>query len=278
MLKSTSKMVGNEALAEIKSGQFQHTIVRIKSADAMAVADYLREQISRAPNFYAGAAVAVDLSPLQGELSGQQCDDLFEAIRATGLTPFALMGSQFGAVHSLAKARGIPVLSEARARGKNAKELAQDMQAAAIPMSPQRVVEPVRAKAPEPAPTVVATTAATKPVDELANGGPMVYQAPVRSGQQLYARGRDLVVIGPVSAGAEVAADGSIHIYGRLIGKALAGAKGNTDARIFCTVFGAELVSIAGNYKLLENVPSELRGRSVQIALTSGKLTIEPLG
>jgi septum site-determining protein MinC len=105
----------------------------------------------------------------------------------------------------------------------------------------------------------------------------MMQVAPVRSGQQLYAENRDLTVLATVGAGAEVIADGSIHIYGALRGRALAGAQGNEKARIFCREFHAELVAIAGNYKVLEELPKELRGKPVQIWLDNQELRIAAL-
>ncbi len=99
----------------------------------------------------------------------------------------------------------------------------------------------------------------------------------VRSGQQVYARGRDLVVAASVGNGAEVIADGSIHVYGRFSGRALAGAQGAADARIYCTDFRAELVSIAGRYRVFEELPADLRGRSVQIWLNGEKLELAAL-
>jgi septum site-determining protein MinC len=104
-----------------------------------------------------------------------------------------------------------------------------------------------------------------------------VHTAPIRSGQQVYAQGRDLVVAATVGAGAEVIADGSVHIYGALRGRALAGALGETRARIFCREFHAELVSIAGHFKVLEDIPPALRGRPVQVHLDGEALLIEPL-
>ena len=100
---------------------------------------------------------------------------------------------------------------------------------------------------------------------------------PVRSGQQVYAENRDLTVLTTVGAGAEVIADGSVHIYGALRGRALAGAQGNEKARIFCRAFHAELVAIAGNYKVLEELPKELRGKAVQIWLDNQELRIAAL-
>lgn len=100
----------------------------------------------------------------------------------------------------------------------------------------------------------------------------MLHSTPLRSGQQLYAQGRDLIVNAMVGNGAEAIADGSIHVYGALRGRALAGARGETQARIFCREFNAELVAIAGQYRVMETVPPELQGKSVQIWLENDKL------
>jgi len=99
-----------------------------------------------------------------------------------------------------------------------------------------------------------------------------MHTQPVRSGQQVYAQARDLVVAASVGAGAEVIADGSVHVYGPLRGRALAGAQGDEKARIFCREFHAELVAIAGRYKVIEEVPSELRGKPVQVWLHENSL------
>ena len=98
---------------------------------------------------------------------------------------------------------------------------------------------------------------------------------PVRSGQRIYAAGGDLSVVGSVSSGAEVMADGNIHCYGPLRGRALAGTRGNTEARIFCSDLQAELVSVAGHYRVNENIPAELRGVPVQVYLDQNVLRIE---
>nr|MDQ2693913.1 septum site-determining protein MinC [Pseudomonadota bacterium] len=100
---------------------------------------------------------------------------------------------------------------------------------------------------------------------------------PVRSGQQMYAPDGDLILLGTVNAGAEVLADGNIHIYGHLRGRALAGARGNREARIFCQSLEAELVSIAGRYRVFEEMDAEVRGTPTQIFLADDRLIIEPL-
>ena len=104
-----------------------------------------------------------------------------------------------------------------------------------------------------------------------------VITRPVRSGQQIYAEGADLIVLAQVSEGAEVLADGHIHIYGSLRGRALAGVKGDVGARIFCQQFEAELVAIAGNFVLQEALPKELFKKSAQISLDGEKVIVEAL-
>lgn len=106
---------------------------------------------------------------------------------------------------------------------------------------------------------------------------PKLVTRPVRSGQQVYARDTDLVVLGQIGAGAEVIADNNIHVYGPLRGRALCGVTGNSEARIFCQSLEAELVSVAGNYKVLEEIPEHLHGKPAQIWFSDDKLHIEPL-
>jgi septum site-determining protein MinC len=101
---------------------------------------------------------------------------------------------------------------------------------------------------------------------------------PIRSGQRIYARDGDLIVLAAVNAGAEVMADGNIHIYAPLRGRALAGVRGNQNARIFCHSMEAELIAIAGSYRVFEDrVPDEIRQKSVQICLRGEQLDIVPI-
>jgi septum site-determining protein MinC len=105
----------------------------------------------------------------------------------------------------------------------------------------------------------------------------MIVNSPVRTGQQIYARGCDLIVTSNVSAGAEIIADGNIHVYGHLRGRALAGAGNNDKAQIFCTQIAAELVSIAGQYWLSDQIPAEYYEKAAQLSLKNGLLTINYL-
>jgi len=122
------------------------------------------------------------------------------------------------------------------------------------------------------------TPAATPVVETIAAPSAMIIDRPVRTGQQVYAKGGDLIVLALVSHGAEVIADGNIHVYAPLRGRALAGARGDTNARIFTTCMEAELVSIAGVYRSLdENLPASIAGKPSQIYLDQEKLVIEAL-
>jgi septum site-determining protein MinC len=112
--------------------------------------------------------------------------------------------------------------------------------------------------------------------------GALVIDKPLRSGQQIYARGRDLVVMAMVNPGAEVIADGHIHVYAPLRGKAIAGARGDADARIFALSMAPELISIAGIYRTSEvPLPESIQGKAAQVRLVPGpdgdKLTIDPI-
>jgi len=183
--------------------------------------------------------------------------ELVQGLQQAGVLPVALA---FGTteVEKLAREIGLPLLAKFRAQYERAVE------AVAAAPAPVERAEPVEA-APAP-------VAAPPP------GAPgLMHVAPVRSGQQVYAQNRDLTVCAPVGAGAEVIADGSVHIYGPLRGRALAGALGDTSARIFCREFHAELVAVAGHYKVLDEIPANLHGKAVQVWLQNDKLHIEEL-
>ncbi|PLR35414.1 septum site-determining protein MinC [Chimaeribacter californicus] len=104
-----------------------------------------------------------------------------------------------------------------------------------------------------------------------------IINTPVRSGQQIYTRNSDLIVTSSVSAGAELIADGNIHVYGMMRGRALAGASGDAQCQIFCTHLSAELVSIAGQYWLSDQIPPEYAGQAARLSLIENVLTIQPL-
>lgn len=233
---------------ELKIGQVGIANLRVRTLDVERLAAEMRERVQRAPKLFARAAVIVDFSPLPATPDAATARALIEALREAGVIPVALAyGSSDN--QALAEALDLPLLAKFRAQYER--------------------------DGVDPAPAPAATTAGTGPAPPPApaSGEPGLMQlAPVRSGQQVYADNRDLTVLATVGAGAEVIADGSIHIYGALRGRALAGAQGNPKARIFCREFHAELVAIAGHYQVLEDIPKELRGRPVQAWLEDEQL------
>jgi septum site-determining protein MinC len=254
-----SAQVDYAQAGELKFGQVGIANLRVRTLDPAQLAEEMRERVQRAPNLFARAAVVLDFGGLSKTPTLDEAQALVSGLRDAGVLPVALA---YGTkeIDALAQQLGLPLLAKFRAQYERADE--------ASPAAPARAPEPVRATEPaKPA-------AAAAPQ----NASPGTIQtAPVRSGQQVYAEQRDLTVLATVGAGAEVLADGSIHIYGALRGRALAGAQGNEGARIFCREFHAELVAVAGHYKVMEDIPADLRGKAVQVWLENGQLKLAAL-
>jgi len=155
--------------------------------------------------------------------------------------------------------------------------LTEQAQKLDLPIMPADHTQAVTRTNPAP-PVVNTTTANVAAVQAATSFSTKMLTDPVRSGQQVYAENSDLIVLGPVSAGAELIADGCIHVYGTLRGRAIAGAKGNPNARIFCRRLEADLVAIAGVYMVADQMPATLQGKSAQIRLSDdNNLAIESL-
>ena len=242
---------------ELKFGQVGLANLRVRSLDPAQLAAEMHERVQRAPNLFARAAVVLDFGGLSRTPSLDEARALVDGLRDAGVLPVALA---YGTreIDALSQQLGLPLLAKFRAQYERAD---------AAP-APAHAPEPPRAAEPPP-PAVPAAASASAPG--------LIQAAPVRSGQQVYAEQRDLTVLATVGAGAEVLADGSIHIYGALRGRALAGARGNEGARIFCREFHAELVAVAGHYKVMEDIPAELRGKAVQVWLEHGQLKLAAL-
>ncbi|MBZ0222923.1 MAG: septum site-determining protein MinC [Dokdonella sp.] len=250
-----------EPVAEIKFGQVGIANLKLKKLDAQALEAELRDKVAGAQKLFLRAPVVLDLSHLPSLPDLATVRDLLERIHRAGMLA---VGLSYGTSENerLAVELGLPVIAKFRA--------AYERGGAQAPAP-----APVTA-APEPTPAPAA-----KSVEQTAvvgvDAASQLQDKPVRSGQQVYARGRDLTVTALVGNGAEVIADGSIHVYGALRGRALAGAQGDTRARIFCQEFHAELVSIAGQYRVFEDIPADLRGQPVQAWLDGDKLLLKKL-
>lgn len=251
-----------EQAGELKIGQVGIANLRVRTLDVVRLVDEMRDRVQRAPKLFARAAVVLDFGGLSQTPDAATAQRLIDGLRAAGVLPVALAyGSS--ETERLAEALGLPLLAKFRAQYERADDAAVVGAAAAT-----STTKPAAELAAENKPAAMRAAAS-------ATG--MMHSTPVRSGQQIYADNRDLTVLTTVGAGAEVIADGSVHIYGPLRGRALAGAQGNEQARIFCREFHAELVAIAGHYKVLEDIPKELRGKAVQVWLEEGQLNIAAL-
>lgn len=260
---SSAGAVDYEPAGELKIGQVGIANLRVRTLDVAKLGEEMRDRVARAPKLFARAAVIVDFGGLAATPDAPTARALLDALRDAGVLPVALAyGSSDN--EKLAIELGLPLLAKFRAQYESASGDTASAKESSAP-APRR--ESVAAE------TAPAKTAAPKPAGE-----PGLMQAtPVRSGQQVYAGNRDLTVLTAVGAGAEVIADGSIHIYGPLRGRALAGAQGNEKARIFCREFHAELVAVAGHYKVLEDIPQDLRGKAVQVWLENGHIKLAAL-
>jgi septum site-determining protein MinC len=259
-----------EQAGELKIGQVGIANLRVRTLDVARLAQEMRERVERAPKLFARAAVVLDFGGLSRTPDVATAQSLIDALRAADVLPVALAYGT-SQIEALAVELGLPLLAKFRAQ----YESTDNAQAAAPDASTQREPAPREV----PAATAASAAASTPPPDAGATRGApgLVHTAPVRSGQQLYAQARDLTVCATVGAGAEVIADGSVHVYGALRGRALAGAQGDVKARIFCREFHAELVAIAGHYKVMEDIPNELRSEPVQVWLEDDKLRLAEL-
>ena len=237
-----------EAACEIRFGQVGLAQVRIRTTDPGAVHGELSARVAGAPQLFERTAVCLDLSALQDEPTSAEIRAVLDVVKSAGLLPVGLAHGT-STVDALARELDLPVLTQFRAQSR-----------------PTAVPAPAPAPAPPPA-----------EVPEFSNPTLMHHQ-PVRSGQRVYARNRDLVVTTAVGAGAEVMADGCVHIYGSLRGRAMAGARGEVTARVFCHDFHAELISIAGVFRVFETLPPELVGKPVQAWLDGDDLRFARIG
>ncbi len=259
MSMTAAALADLEPVAEIKFGQVGIANLKLKRLNPDALAAELRAKVENAEKLFLRAPVVLDLSHLPELPDVEVVRDLLARIRASGMLP---VGLSYGTSENeqIAQALGVPVIAKFRASYERAHDAPPEPAVRATPPPPSREAV-VEARAPTPAASAIG----------------MLHDKPVRSGQQVYARGRDLILTALVGNGAEVIADGSIHAYGALRGRALAGAQGDESARIYCQEFHAELVSIAGQYRVFEDIPKDLRGQRVQCWLEGDKLMLKKL-
>jgi len=238
------------ATFEIKSAHLPLVALLLKSPDLALLGQELGARFGDVPDFFDHDPLVIDLGPLQAQGDAEVDFQALQALlRSFRVMPVAVKGGS-AAQMAAAQAAGLAAADDAR-------PLPQAQPAAPPPSRPE----------PEAVPPAPASA--------------LVIDKPLRSGQQVYARGRDVVVLAMVNPGAEVIADGHIHVYAPLRGKAIAGARGNAEARIFTLCLEPELVSIAGIYRTSEvALPASVHGQPAQIRLQGGgegKLVIDRL-
>ncbi|WP_404344011.1 septum site-determining protein MinC [Pseudoalteromonas mariniglutinosa] len=230
----------SEQIFELKGNLFTLSVLHLYSTDINLLAEQLYIKVAQAPKFFAGAPIVVNLI----EIKNNTIDfvHLKSLIERMSFNPVGVCnGSE--EQHAQAKAAGLSVLN-----------YSQDVKTDAVKQQVN-----------------------TSIVEKTVHLPAQIFSGTVRSGQQVYAKDRDLIVLGAVSHGAEVISDGNVHIYGTLRGRAIAGAKGYSEAFIFCQKLEAELVSINGSYWINDSLQGEHWGSAVQIQQKNESLEISAL-
>ncbi|HZJ91862.1 MAG TPA: septum site-determining protein MinC [Thiopseudomonas sp.] len=231
---------------QLKGSMLALTILELSVNDPECLDAQLAEKAEQAPQFFHDAPIILALDKCAPSAEPLDIAQILTVCRKHGLHPLALR-TEDAAQLAEAKRLDLAVMPSSGARER--------------PLGGTQATE-----APAPAPAEPSMIPAK------------IITQPVRSGQQIYAKNTDLIVMSAVSAGAELLADGNIHVYGPLRGRALAGINGNTDARIFCQQLGAEMLSIAGQYKLAEDLRRDpLWGKATQTCLNDQHLDISAL-
>lgn len=239
---------------ELKSATLSLVAVMLKTTDLAQLSQALDERFADAPGLFDQDPVAIDLSQVRDAAEPIDFVVLVQLLRGHKMLPVAV------------KAGNAQQMEDALAAGLSE---AHGHAAPALP---------VRSFTPEDASAAAATAPADVAVEPPPARTTLIVDKPLRSGQRVYAKGSDLVVLAVVSHGAEVIADGSIHVYAPLRGRALAGAMGDTGARIFATCMEPQLLSIAGIYRTTETeLPASVLGRPGQVRLDGEKLVVQPL-
>ena len=248
---------------QLRGGAFTLLVLRLDDPKEPSLFQLLADKIAQAPNFFRNAPVVIDLQNL-ADAPPFNMAELGRRLRQHQLVPIGVQNANDEQSRAAVNA-GWSIFPEGRQAALRENSAPPPTRSAAdAPL--------------EPAPATTAKVDERRADDEAASGSPTrLLTHPVRSGRQIYAHGGDLVVMSSISPGAELLADGHIHIYGALRGRALAGVSGDATARIFCRSLEAELVSVAGYWRVREDIPEAIIGKPAQIFLDSERIVIEPL-
>jgi septum site-determining protein MinC len=232
----------------------------LHSADPIAIDAALKQMTGGVSDFFEDEFAVIDVAGIADEAAHIDWEALVALLKKYRLNAVAVRGAP-ARLHDVIRAHDL-FLDDGTSGLQTSTGRERDM--AAAPAAPAEPAEPAPAPTPAPAPAPVHA---------------MIVDTPVRAGQRIYARGTDLIVTAVVNNGAEIIADGSIHVYAPLHGRALAGASGNAGARIFALQLQPELVSIAGVYRTFdEGFPAEVARQPAQIRLVGDRIDISSLG
>jgi septum site-determining protein MinC len=242
---------------ELKTTRLAGIQVILNSAEHEALDTHISTLFAATPDFFGGEAAVFECGRLPADAASPDWAWLAQELKSRGLNPFAVQNASAELAAS-ARQAGLLVLND---------------------VAPAPAI--VAAEAEEPAPEAAPASEPEAPPEpaKVAAAPTRIIDKPLRSGQRVYAAGGDIIVLAAVNPGAEVIADGSIHVYAPLKGRALAGARGDTSARIFTTHLEAELVSIAGVYRTFDAAPdAAVAKKPAQIRLAdASQIVIEPL-
>jgi len=266
---SEVRLVEQMPAFDIKGTITPVTVLRLYTVDVERIERELRARIAPAPQMFANAPIVIDVADLPADVE-LPLPSLLQRMRACKLVPIG-MANVGGDEMARAVEAGLAIVQIGIGRGRGVER----------PGVNARPAEPVAAPTPTPTPPAPAPPPAreerARPEPDAPHVSSVTVKQPVRGGQVIYAQRADLVVLAPVNAGAQVIADGHVHVYGPLRGRALAGAQGMADARVFCQSLEAELVSVAGQYLLADEIPADRRGRPTQIFVENGSFHFLPL-
>ncbi|MDA7088415.1 septum site-determining protein MinC [Pseudomonas sp. SA3-5] len=245
---SQADLLEQDPVFQLKGSMLAITVLELAHNDLERLDQQLAAKVAQAPAFFSNTPLVLALDKLPEGEGSLDLAALMAVCRSHGLRTLAVRANREDDI-AAAGALDLPVLPPSGARERPVDPTG----GSAAPKKPEKPAEP------EVRPSKIITS-------------------PVRGGQQVYAQGGDLIVLAPVSSGAELLADGNIHVYAPMRGRALAGIKGNTKARIFCQQMGAELLSIAGQYKVAEDLRRDpLWGEAIQVSLSGDVLNITRL-
>jgi len=260
------------AAVSIKGSVFTLPIVKIHSSELAAIKQTLHTHMAQSVGFFKDSPVVLDLAEVPEWLP--DFTRLRQILADTGLMAAAVQNANDNQI-ALARTAGLGNIASPASKARAATD-SENNQAASQQQSDEMThaeVASVDMKVP-----AMKQGNAIQFIEPEFDSQTMIYDQPVRGGQRLYARGGDLIQLAAVNAGGEIMADGNIHIYAPLRGRALAGVSGDEQARIFCHKMQAELVAIAGNYRVFEdNIPSDLKNKSVQVYLKDEQLIIRSI-